>query len=205
MGVRSGLVLPATKSVRLAGTVTRVKGSNISLVREFALLNAEPAAWSRILDQFEGADRDIVEGAISVGWYELALQNRVFHAMETVLSHLGADVITRFARHAAEHDLNKIHRLYLRLQNPSVALEKSGEYWRRFYDAGTWNVTRVGATGATADLSGISEEDPIFCRFLEGYIGRMFQLAGARHVSCRHSRCKCRGDAVCTFEGRWIE
>jgi hypothetical protein len=95
--------------------------------------------------------------------------------------------------------------LVLRLRNPAYALEKSAEYWSRFYDAGTWSVTRLSEYQARGELSGIAETAPVFCRFLNAYITRMFQLAGATGGKCRHTRCVCRGDKSCVFEGYWRE
>jgi hypothetical protein len=50
-----------------------------------------------------------------------------------------------FAKFVAAHDLTRVHRLFLRLRNSACTLEKSAEYGRRFYDAGT-GTTCVSAT-----------------------------------------------------------
>ncbi|HTU56783.1 MAG TPA: hypothetical protein VMF89_00085, partial [Polyangiales bacterium] len=76
---------------------------------------------------------------IASGWYPLGLQHRVFSALESALPHSDDDVIESFATFVAEHDLTRVHRLFLRLRNPAYALEKSADYWRRFYDAGDWH------------------------------------------------------------------
>jgi hypothetical protein len=184
--------------------VTQVKGSNIYLVRCFAEQRG-PAVWEGVREQLSDADRAQVESVIASGWYPLALQHRVFAALELSLADSRGEVMETFASFVAEHDLTRIHRLFLRLRNPAYTLEKSAEYWSRFYDAGQWTVTRLGSHQARGELSGIVEIAPVFCRFLNAYIARMFQLAGASSCKSRHTRCVCRGDKSCVFEGYWRE
>jgi hypothetical protein len=184
--------------------VTQVKGSNIYLVRCFAEKQG-PAAWADVRARLSEAERAQVESVIASGWYPLTLQHRVFQALEAALSDSRDDVMDTFATFVAEHDLTRVHRLFLRLRNPAYALEKSAEYWSRFYDAGNWSVVRPSSYQARGELSGITETAPVFCRFLTAYITRMFQLAGATSGKCRHTRCACRGDKSCVFEGYWRE
>lgn len=182
--------------------MTQVKGSNIYLVRCFAEERG-PEVWANVRARLTEAERRQVESVIASGWYPLPLQHRVFDALEGALEDSPEPVMDEFARFVAEHDLTRVHRLFLRLRNPAYTLEKSAEYWGRFYDAGTWNVARLSTYQARGELSGIAETAPVFCRFLTAYIQRMFQLAGAATVKCRHTRCVCRGDKVCAFEGYW--
>jgi hypothetical protein len=183
--------------------VTRVKGSNIYLARCFAEQQG-PDVWANVRARLSDAERAQVESVIASGWYPLVLQHRVFATLEASLPQM-RDVMETFATHVAEHDLTRIHRLFLRLRNPAYTLEKAAEYWSRFYDAGDWSVTRVGSYQARGELSGIGEVAPVFCNFLNAYITRMFQLAGATSGKCRHTRCVCRGDKSCVFEGYWRE
>lgn len=182
----------------------QVKGSNIYLARRFAEQRG-PAVWGEVRARLSESERTQVESVIASGWYALSLQHRVFDALEAALPDTSGDVMETFATFVAEHDLTRIHRLFLRLRSPAYALEKSAEYWSRFYDAGTWSVERQGSYQARGELSGIVETAPVFCRFLTAYITRMFQLAGATSGKCRHSRCLCRGDKSCVFEGSWRE
>jgi len=46
-------------------------------------------------------------------------------------------------------------------------------------------------------------KDELFCRELEGYLARMFELAGAKDMKVIHSECRSRGDTRCIFEGTW--
>lgn len=183
--------------------MTRVRGSNICLLRQFIGERFGDEQWAGILRRLSAEDRSVVESALPVGWYELSVQHRVFDAFDYSLSRADFDPIATFARYTADHDLTKVHRLFLKMRNPVVVLEKSGEYWRRFYDDGHWKVSRFSDIAAAGELLDIGEPAPVFCRFLEAYIATMFQLAGAHDAVCRHTRCVHRGAASCYFEGRW--
>ncbi len=184
--------------------VTRVKGSNIRLAQLFVTEHGGTGAWPRLLTHLSPADREVVESAVHVGWYELELQHRVFAALDELLSRPGVSAIADFAWHVAEHDLTRVHRMFLRLAHPAYVLEKAGDYWGRFYDAGSWQVER-SQHGARGELSGIAELHPVFCKFIAAYITRMFLLVGAKSGQVVHTRCACRGAPACLFEGHWIE
>lgn len=186
--------------------MTKVRGSNIRLAEEFVRQRAGDEGWQRVLAALSPGDREIVTAAIAVGWYELPVQHHLFDALDRVVTaRPGGDAIEAFAAFVAEHDLTKVQRMFLRLRSPALVLEKSGEYWSRFYDAGVWKVTRTPPRGARGELLDLPDRAPVFCRFLTAYIRSMFMLAGAKKPVTSHPRCVCRGAASCVFEGTWSD
>lgn len=185
--------------------MTKVKGSNICFAREYAGQKLPAGGFAAVCSLLPEPDRKLIEGVIAAGWYELSLQHRVFVALERALSASEGGGFEGFARYVAEQDLTRAHRLFLRLRNPAYVLEQAGKYWSRFYDAGVWEIERASPTRASGELAGIEDPHEIFCRFLRGYIERMFQLAGAETGTVVHSRCRLRGAPSCLFEGSWRE
>jgi len=186
--------------------MTQVKGSNLKYARDFALERGGEPAWLDVLSRLNDADRSAVQSILASSWCELSLQHRVFHALDVAVRPASpAGTIAEFAEFVAKMDLTRVHRLFLRLHNPAYVLEKTADYWRRFYDAGQWEVTRVAAESARGELRGIVDGDPIFCRFLQAYIREMFRLAGATIGNVRHTQCVCLGAPSCLYEGRWHE
>jgi hypothetical protein len=184
--------------------MTQVKGSNLKYARDFALARGGEPAWQNLLSGLNDADRSALPSILASSWCELSLQHRVFRALDvSQRSAPSDDTITEFAEFVAKMDLTRVHRLFLRLHNPAYVLEKTAEYWRRFYDAGEWQITRVAADAARGELRGIADGDPIFCRFLHAYIRQMFRLSGATLGTVRHTQCAFLGAASCVYEGRW--
>lgn len=147
-------------------------------------------------------DRAVFEVATSTGWYDFQGRLRALHALDRVLGAGDGLLVRDFGRFGAERDLSTVQRMFLRLANPAYVLEKSTDYWSRFYDFGRWEVARRPG-GARAVLRDNPTPDPLFCHELGGYIHRMFELVGARQVTLAHSYCVGRGDAECCFEGGW--
>ena len=102
-----------------------------------------------------------------------------------------------YGRFAAEHDLTVFHRIFLRMANPTFVIEKSAEYWRRFHTRGVWKVQRV-PQGGTASLSDFYI-GTAYCAALHSYIGRLFELVGAKDVSVQHTDCVSRGAPACAY------
>jgi hypothetical protein len=148
------------------------------------------------------ADVETLASVVAVGWYENALLFRMLSATEEVLRHRDPKIIDTLGRYAAEGDLKRIHRVFLRMANPALVVEKATELWGRFFDTGTWRIRRV-ERGADAVLSGAGVISDVFCRNLRAYLQRLFELVGAKDVTARHVACRTRGDAECEFVIRW--
>jgi len=83
--------------------------------------------------------------------------------MPVALGGTTAAVMRDYARFAAGRHVGRVYRLLFRLANPALVLEKSGEYWSRFYDSGEWKVTREGPTRARGELVGFAQTNAVFC------------------------------------------
>ncbi len=178
----------------------QAKGTNFINIKSFVSQQLGEAEWARVLEELGDADGRALREVVAVGWYDFGLQLRLLHK---VVDLRGEPVIAQFGQFDAEEDLTKIHRLFLRLANPAFVLEKSGEYWKRFYSSGHWVVTREGPQGATAVMREVEPPDAMFCRYLTAYIARMFELVGAKDPAVKHPECRGRGDERCVFVGSW--
>ncbi len=183
--------------------VARAKGTNILNVKAYVVARHGPEAWPAIVATLSAEDRAEVDEILAVGWYDLALVMRVFRAFDATHGVAEPLLMEHYGAFAAELDLTQIHRLFLRMANPAYVIEKSGEYWHRFFDSGKWTVVRDTPTSATATLAGFGAVEALFCRMLTSYVRRMFELVGAKHVKTEHKRCRARGDEACVVVGSW--
>lgn len=179
----------------------QAKGTNLLLIEAFVRQRFGSNGWERVLAALSELDRATLGEVVAVGWYDFELQLRLLRAADGVLG--DGSLATEFGRFEAEEDLTKIHRLFLRLASPAFVLEKSGEYWNRFYSAGHWDVSRQGERAATAVLCDVDPADELFCRYLTAYVTRMFELIGARSPAVVHTECRGRGEPRCVFRGSW--
>lgn len=181
----------------------KVKGVILDSARAFVVESASASAWDEVLDALPQDSGRQVRSSITVGWYELGLYVRLLAAMEQVLGSSRPMLCEEYGAFAAEHDLNRLFRVLLRMANPAYVLEISGEYWGRFHDSGRFEVTRISPLRAQTRVSDWGAVDVRACRVLRAYIARMLELVGAKTVVVQHIRCRARGDAGCDFEISW--
>ena len=160
----------------------RAKGSNMHHMRTWVAENHGADAWPALLESMDTVDRLELLGLVPVGWYELALQHRLLRAIDDYFGRGDGALIDVIGAYEADQDLKTIHRLFLRLANPAYVLEKSGDYWSRFYDTGEWSVVRLSPNSARGRLSGVEPFTEDFCRYLTAYIGQMWVLVGAKQL-----------------------
>jgi len=183
--------------------VAQAKGSNLHHLREFVRKRFDDGAWKRLIAQLSEPEQDTWRAVVPVGWYPLLLQLNTLAALERVLGHGDGALIEELGAFEAKQDLTVIHRLFLRMANPAYLLEKSAEYWNRFYDEGTWEVTRVSAQEARGLLRGVQLMNDDFGRYLSAYIRAMWKLMGAELEHSAYEIIQELGAPVLVVEGRW--
>ncbi len=182
--------------------MARAKGTTFLHDRHYIVAHYGEEGWQRVLTTLTPEDRAVIASIIAVGWYDHALQVRLIRAIRAVFESEEPNIVKSTGRHAAEEDLTRIHRAFLRMANPAFVLEKAAEYWSRFFDTGKWHVRRV-ENGAEATLVGVGIVDETWCTNITAYVGRMFELVGAKEPRVTHARCRARGDEHCEFAVRW--
>jgi hypothetical protein len=182
--------------------VGRAKGTAFLHDEEYVLRTYGPEGWAQVLARMPAAAAEVRSSIVAVGWYDDALLVQTLCALEEALRERDPNIIETLGRFAAEADLTRIHRIFLRMATPAFVLERATNLWNRFFDMGRWEVRRVerGVDGLLID-AGIVHD--VFCRNLRGYLQRLFELVGAKGVTVEHPECRVRGGACCRFAIRW--
>lgn len=179
------------------------KGTNFLRVRAFLTARFGPNAWKELVATFSADEQDTLASIVTVGWYSQELDARLLLKADQIFGHGDTQLATELGRFAAEMDLNGIQRMFLRLANPVIVLEKSRDYWSRFNTTGIWTVERLSPLAAIGTLRGCGTPSLCKCALVSAYIVRMFELVGAERMTFEHTACRCRGEAACVFEGAW--
>jgi hypothetical protein len=172
-------------------------------VQAFVRARGGPEAWQRLRALASEEDRAVIDSVVAVGWYPLDVQHRMLGRMHEALGEDPITAVREYAKFAAERHVSRVYRVLFLVLNPALLLEKSGEYWGRFYDTGKWEVTRESETRVRGDLIGFAAPDANLCEFLGTYLPAIFGRVGAKDVKCTHPRCRVRGDSVCSFQLEW--
>src|SRR5205823_1456742 len=115
---------PSAVACYTALLMARAKGTTFLHDREFVIARYGAEGWERLLASMSADDRATLESVVAVGWYEHSLQVRFIHALARAFAKDDADLMVTLGRHAAEEDLTRIHRAFLRMANPAYVLEK---------------------------------------------------------------------------------
>lgn len=183
-------------------TEGKTKGVGFVNVKSFVLERWGAPGWAAVLERLPTEDRLELQSVIAVGWYSLALYARLIRLVDSTHGLGDLKLLSELGTFEAQHDLTTIHRVFLRLANPSFAIGMMGEYWGRFHDTGTWTIER-GRDRVLASLDGWALVDEALCVELTAYFKRTLELVGAKHVVVEHPRCRAHGSAQCVFTGRW--
>jgi predicted hydrocarbon binding protein len=183
--------------------MANIKGRMILNGRDFVLAREGNEGWRRVVERLSLEDRDALRAMVSVGWYDILLNDRVNRAIVDALGHGSSDVIDALGRYSAAEDLKTIHRLFLRMANPAFVLERAAEFWGRYQDSGAWTVVRETPNRVQGKLVGWGSRDEVTCVRLAAYVRRLFELVGAKDVFVERRACHARGDPACVFVGGW--
>jgi len=181
----------------------KIKGITFLDARDFVLSQGGPAAWDRMKSKLSEEEYVLFDTVVGSGWYDLDVNLRVLEAMPEVLGGDLTSTMREYAKFCTERHVNRVYRVLFLFANPAIVLEKSGEYWSRFYDTGELRVRREGSHRARADLVGFPRPTAAHCEFIERYSAALFERVGAKHVKSSHPKCRLRGDSVCSMVIDW--
>jgi len=179
------------------------KGSYFVALKQFVVERFGADHWARMMGMLTPEERAQIESATSTSWVGVDVRIRSLHALREALATRDPNLLANMGRFEAEKDLSTTQRLFLRLANPGYAMEKAGQYWRRFHDWGGLEVERLSKHEARATVVDSVVADPLWCIQFQAYMGRVFELVGAKEVKMEHTQCRARGDKNCVYEGTW--
>jgi hypothetical protein len=178
------------------------KGLSFVAARDYVLQKKGREAWASVLTALPREDADAVNAVVGVGWYPLALYARLLRAVDQQLGAGDLRAIPPIGRFEAERDLPTIHRLLLKMVNPSYVVDKMAELWPRYHSTGELRIERRGDRAVDATLADWASDEAL-CLGFQSYCQRALELAGARDVRIAHSSCRARGADLCFFRVKW--
>jgi len=179
------------------------KGTYFAALRAFVRERFGDEGLERYLSVLEKEDRDTVATAVSIDWVDMGIRLRATRELEMTFGKGDDSLLSEFGRFEAQRDLSTTQRVFLRLANPGYAIQKAGQYWRRFYDWGELSVERQSKTQVVATLKNSVVADAHYCTQFMAYLTRVFELVGAKDVVVKHTKCRARGHSNCVYDGSW--
>lgn len=178
-----------------------MKGIGFANVKSYVLNRQPSGMWQKVLDSLPPDEASEIDTSIAVGWYEVALFATLLRAVDEVCGNGDLGLMREIGAYEANQDMNRVLRIFLRVLAPSHIFTAEAHLWRHFQDAGAWSWTKVPG-GVDATLSGWVIDDALL-EELAGYLARMLEFTGGRHVTVRYRIPSLEGVKGCAFEYRW--
>ncbi len=142
-------------------------------------------------------------GVSSMEWMALSLRALSFLVMKDVF-HWSDEDIVAMGDAAPKHSF--IVKLFMKFFiSPHVAFSHAPEYWIKHYDLGRLEAVSLDeeTRNAVVHLYDFTLH-PVYCRYLEGYFGRLFKFMFPNaKVNVRETDCICNGDECHEFLVDW--
>lgn len=178
-----------------------MKGIGFANVKSYVQNRQPKGSWESVLEALGADDGSEVDTSVAVGWYEVALFAKLLRTVDEVCGRGDLALMREIGAYEADQDMNRILRIFLRVLSPSHIFAAEAHLWRHFQDTGSWSWTKVPG-GVDATLSGWVIDDALLDE-LAGYIARMLEFTGGRHVTVRYRVPSLEGVRGAAFEYRW--
>jgi hypothetical protein len=180
-----------------------IKGLEFANVQKYVETTHGPKRWHDVLESLASEDRNIVESALAVGWYELSIYARLLRAIDSVCGNGDLSLLLSVGAFGVEQDFNRIFRVFMRILSPHQVFKLEDRLWRRFYSTGESSSDPIrGGFGVDSTLKGWGV-DRALCVGIMGYMVRLIELTGGADVTVNHDECRALGFANCVFKWRW--
>ena len=182
------------------------KGALFLHARKFVMRLGGERAWLALLAGLRVADRDFLEGRISVGeWVPVGTWNRLMNAF---VEGQGGDAAIELSRFVAAEDLNFLFKMLLKMGSPEFVLKRTSAIYLRYFDSGEFVTEelaprewRLTLTAPTDEEAGPSE---VVCTYgVCGWLVEALVRTGAKSAQVRHVKCRFHGAPRCEYKATW--
>jgi len=187
------------------GSGTRIKGASLLARLEYVTEKGGPELLARVLARLAPADRKLLEGHPLPGsFFPLELNERLDEAIAHAVNPLDlVGVYRELGRASAQKNLQKLHAIFLRGQDPHAVLAGFPAVRATYYSDGTASYDRTGETSGVLKVKAATSHSLPDCESTAGYFERAIELVGAKDARVELARCRGRGDALCEFHCTW--
>ncbi|MEM1417314.1 MAG: hypothetical protein AAGH15_20620 [Myxococcota bacterium] len=151
-----------------------------------------------ILTRCSPSVQERCRSAIAIEWHEAAEYEALLEAAAAVL---GPSAPKELGAAGARANMSGfMRRAAFYLVRPSYAMKRVASAWSQFNDEGHMRLVDFSENGAVVEVTEVVPPGPLFCDALSGWCEVLGTRVGAREPVARHTACRLRGDATCTWD-----
>jgi hypothetical protein len=185
------------------------KGTLLKNLGDFVVERHSASVWRAVVDSLPADDRAIIDGLLLVGgWYPVGLWNRCITSYIARYAKDADAEMTAVARHVAEHDLNTLFKVLLKMGSAELVLRRSDSLWSRYFDVGKFENRELAKRKWALKLTAPTGEEeapgeltcgPGVC----GWLAMALELTGVKAPRIVQTRCRFRSSPSCEYEVTW--
>lgn len=172
-------------------------------MRAFVRAEFGAEGWEAVVEKLDSADTKLMETATATGWYGLDAWIRIARTIDKVHGAGDLALLVKMGNFEAEHDVNAVLRVLLRLASPAFAVKNIADLWERYHDTGRWTVREQTANRVVMVLDDWLGIDRACCVDLEGYMTKLVEIVGGKDGRVAHPECRALRGARCVWDIRW--
>ncbi len=180
-----------------------VKGSPVRSLQKFidGELNAQQreAAFSALPPEFAARLRSPILATETIPVHML---NRFTEEAAKAKGEPVEQFARRAGREGASDAVKGIYRFFALVMTPPALLGKAGQMWSSLYNRGQLLVDEQTDNSARIRLANFPSE-AAGCARVTGWIERMAELTGVKHVQVDQVQCFAKGGACCEWKLNW--
>lgn len=189
--------IPEADSIRSKGFTLR---SALAFVE--ATYGLEGVA--RVLEEIDGESRAVLAGPpLASTWYPFRIQVALYETIDRVFGDGDLELCWEIGKFTSEHELQTIHKVFLRLGSLAMWIRSAGRMWGVYYSVGGLRADEIGEDGGTVTVTEFNPISKAFCYDFGGWLHRTIEMSGRTDVEVEHSDCVLDGADACRYVGRW--
>lgn len=181
----------------------KVKGNIIKSRIAFVKERFGEEGWQKVLAALPEADRKPLASAISVGWYDFEVGDRLDKAIVKALGGGDTKVFREMGRASARENLTKVHTSFLEPRDPLKFMAKAPIIYRFYYDTGQRAWQQTGPTSGVLTTTGSETFSTADCATVMGWYEEALEMLGAKNVSINEETCCAQGADACRYKVSW--
>lgn len=181
----------------------RVKGGMLKAHLEWVRQFHGPAGISQLRQELSAELGRQITHILPTSWITFEALVTVDRAIEKLFSQGSASFLKELGMYSAHINLSTTYRLY-RSENIHEFFRRSAVLHQQFQDFGVAEYEKLTEKSGAMTHRDYACYSPVYCMSALGYYEQAVAEHGAGAARAVETSCRCRGDARCRFELRWL-
>jgi hypothetical protein len=181
-----------------------IKGSSLAPRFTWVRKHHGDGGVARLLQALSPSTRAIVDGGIlKSSWYPFEAWVEINVRIDALFGAGDLALVRELGHFAAVDGLSTVYKLFYKLGSVKWILDQASRLWSVYYDSGRLEITRLPGNEVEFRIVDFATPHATMCLAFLGWCTASVELSGAHVVEMAELRCRARGDAECSFRGRW--